>query len=90
MHLQTVLVPFGLERQVSNLVPAPERWVSLAAPAPSLPPSLSPTGSATSISWLTSGCTHKSRVRQQHSSVDSGRSLSLNGFVCFLHQSCSG
>lgn len=86
-----VLVPFGLERQVSSLVPAPARWLSLAAAAaPSLPPSLSHAGSATSISWLTFGCTLKSRVRQQHSSVDSGRSLSLSGFVCFPHQNCSG
>lgn len=90
MHPQAVLVPFGLEREVSNLVPAPARWLSLAAPAPSLPPSLSHAGSATSISWLTSGCTRKSRARQQHSSADSGRSLSLSGFVCFLHRSCSG
>lgn len=85
-----VLVPFGLERQVSSLVPAPERWFYLVAASPSLPPSLSHAGSATSISWLTFGCTRKSRVRQQRSSVDSGQSLSLSGFVCFPHQNCSG
>lgn len=85
--LQAVLVPVGWRGRLATPSHTSEVGVSCSGSPP--PPCLSPAGSATSTSWLTSACTRKSRVRQRRSSVDSGRSSSLSGFVCSPRRSCS-